>query len=173
MDKITSLQRNTFDEDNMIAYAWRVRKYFLQATTAIDIGCGIGYQTRRISELVPTVHFDMLDKTGIEQAANYTPVGYAHNDLSLTRQYANSYINGTVYDIDMYNWDTPVDVVISTLSWGWHYPIENYLARVVSLVPKYIILDSRLDNVTIPYYTIIDTFTINRKERTIVWAAAT
>jgi hypothetical protein len=168
---ITNLQRATYDEDNMCAYAWRVRKYFINAKTAIDLGCGIGYQTLQLSKLVPDVHFDMLDKTGVETPNQYTDTGYLHNNLDMTLDYVlNNNINASVWDVDEYTWTKPVDVVISTLSWGWHYPVELYIDRVLSTTPNYIIFDNRFKhNPYIQNYSPIDQFTINRKERTIVY----
>ena len=171
LSKITNLQRTTYDEDNMCAYAWRVRKYFTNAKKAIDLGCGIGYQTLQISKLLPDVHFDMLDKTGIDKPNQYSDTGYLHNNLDMTQEYVlNNNINASVWDVDEYIWDNPVDVVVSTLSWGWHYPVELYINNVLKLVPKYIIFDNRLKKPPyIPNYCVVDQFTINRKERTLVY----
>jgi len=171
LSKITNLQRATYDEDNMCAYAWRVRKYFANAKTAIDLGCGIGYQTLQISKLVPDVQFDMLDKTGVDKPNQYTDTGYLHNNLDMTLDYVlDNNINASVWDVDEYTWDTPVDVVISTLSWGWHYPVELYIDRVLEVKPKYIIFDNRLKKPPyMPNYCVVDQFTINRKERTLVY----
>lgn len=168
LDRITQRQRTVFDPDNMMAYAWRVRKYFADCTVALDIGCGIGYQTAKLSELLPTVHFVMLDKTGDDESINYSYGGYAHNDLEFTKQYAAKHIRGSVHDIGSYDWSHQPDVVYSTLSWGWHYPVELYLDRVIELNPKYIIVDVR-ETATIENYQQIDSFRINRKENTVVF----
>lgn len=168
LDYITQRQRTVFDEDNMTAYAWRVRKYFTDCSTAIDIGCGIGYQTAKLSALLPDTHFVMLDKDGNEQSVHYSDLGYAHNNLKLTKQYAKKYINGKVYNIDEYNWSHDAQVVYSTLSWGWHYPIEVYLNQVLKIAPRYIILDTR-KNIAIECYQTVDSFRINRKENTLVF----
>ena len=56
----------------------------------------------------------------------------------------------------------------STLSWGWHYPIDVYLNRVLEIKPDYIILDTR-NKVNIENYQIVDSFRINRKESTVVF----
>lgn len=168
LDRITQRQRTVFDEDNMTAYAWRVRKYFADCSVALDIGCGIGYQTAKLSELLPTVHFVMLDKTGDDESVSYSNSGYAHNNLELTKQYADQNINGSVYDVDLYDWSHTPDVVYSTLSWGWHYPVEVYLERVLELHPTYIIFDTR-KSVNVTGYQQIDSFRINRKEETVVF----
>lgn len=167
--QITKLQRNTLDTENLIAYAWRTRKYFSNARLAIDIGCGIGYQTQQIAELNPNCHIIMLDKTGIEESVNFSKTGYAHNDLNLTREYMREY-NCKVYNVETYDWDTQVDVVYSTLSWGWHYPIELYLDKVLELDPEYIIFDCRDKKPPkINNYISCDSFRINKKEITIVY----
>ena len=98
-------QRSTFDEDNLIAYAYRTRKYFVDCTTAIDIGCGIGYQTAKLSRLLPNIKFIMLDKDGDEEPVSFSDTGYIHNDLSLTKEFAKNNINGIVYNIDEYKWN--------------------------------------------------------------------
>ena len=168
LDYITQRQRTVFDEDNMTAYAWRVRKYFVNCSIAIDIGCGIGYQTAKLSNILPDVYFVMLDKNGDEKSVNYSDTGYAHNNLELTKQYAGCNVNGSVHNVDLYDWSHRPDVVYSTLSWGWHYPIEVYLDRVLDLHPNYIIFDTR-GSVTINNYRQIDSFRINRKEETVVF----
>jgi len=171
LSKITNLQRATYDEDNMVAYAWRVRKYFANATSAIDLGCGIGYQTLQLGKLVPDVHFDMLDKTGIETPSQYSDKGYLHNNLDMTLDFVlTNNINASVWDVDKYTWDVPVNVVLSTLSWGWHYPIELYIKQVLGVSPAYIIFDNRLkQSPKIKNYSVVDSFTINRKEKTLVY----
>ena len=152
----------------MIAYAWRVKKYFKFCTTAIDIGCGIGYQTAKLSKLLPDTHFVMLDIDGDDPAVSFSYTGYAHNQLALTKQYAHQHVNGTVYDVADYNWNDTVQVVYSTLSWGWHYPVDVYIKQVLKLRPDYIIIDCR-HTIEIIGYKIIDSFRINRKENTVVY----
>jgi hypothetical protein len=168
IEHLTQRQRSVFDQDNMTAYAWRVRKYFVDCDFAIDIGCGIGYQTAAISRLLPNTNFIMLDKSGDEQSINYSEVGYAHNNLALTQQYAQQHINGSVYNVDLYDWSHAAQVVYSTLSWGWHYPVEVYLDQVLKIAPQYIILDTR-NKISIKNYQRIDSFRINRKEDTVVF----
>ena len=162
-------QRHIFDNDNLIAYAYRTRKYFINCKHAIDIGCGIGYQFKQIALLNSHCHFDLLDKTGDEASTGYTLNGYTHNDLTLTREYTQN-LNCTVHNVDEYNWNRSADIVYSTLSWGWHYPVELYLASVLAAEPKYIIFDNRLqDVVDIKNYKLVDSFRINRKELTQVY----
>jgi len=168
LEQLTQRQRTVFDQDNMTAYAWRVRKYFVNCNTAIDIGCGIGYQTAELSKLLPNVHFIMLDKSGNEDPVSYSELGYVHNNLVLTKQYAKKHVNGSVYDVNEYNWSSSAQVVYSTLSWGWHYPIELYLDQVLEIAPRYIIIDAR-KNIDIQNYQPIDSFRINRKENTYVF----
>ena len=170
IELLTSMQRNTFNEDCLIAWAYRTRRYFQDCNTALDIGCGIGYQTAEVSRLHPGMHIHCLDKTGIESSIQYSNNGYKHNDLDLTVEHLQNY-NCSVYDVDEYTWADSIDIVYSTLSWGWHYPISLYLKRVLALSPKYIILDQREKRQTIPGYLLVDDFRINRKETTKVYVA--
>ena len=169
-NEILNLQRNIFDIDNMTAYAWRVKKYFARPTySALDIGCGLGFQTEQIAKLCNHVHFTMIDVDGVDQPVNFSPAGYAHNSIQEAKARCN--FNCEVMLVDDYAWQNSIDVVISTLSWGWHYPISVYLQRVLALSPKYIILDQRHKKQTIPGYLLVDDFRINRKETTKVYAS--
>lgn len=169
LDYYAQRQRTTFDHDNMIAYAWRIKKYFNNCSVATDIGCGIGHQTVKLADLLPDIHFIILDKTGNETSVNYSQFGYIHNDLELTKSYTKNFKNISVYDIDCYSWDHPSQVVYSTLSWGWHYPIDLYIEQVLTLSPNFIIFDSRDKEIIIPEYKIVDHFKMNRKENTLVY----
>ena len=168
IELLTSMQRNIFNEDCLVAWAYRTRRYFQDCKSALDIGCGIGYQTAEICRLHPNMHVYCIDKTGIDKQVSYSQTGYSHNDLAFTQDYLKNY-NCSVYDSDDYTWDLPIDVVYSTLSWGWHYPIALYLKQVLQLKPRYIIIDQRQQNETIPGYRCIDQFQINRKELTRVY----
>ena len=168
-NEILNLQRNIFDIDNMTAYAWRVKKYFARPTySALDIGCGLGFHTEQIAKLCNHVHFTMIDVDGVDQPVNFSPAGYAHNSIQEAKARCN--FNCEVMLVDDYAWQNSIDVVISTLSWGWHYPLSLYMDRVLQLQPVYIIVDQRDIRDTIPGYDKIDSFTINRKETTIVYA---
>lgn len=163
---LLSRQRNTFDVDNIRAYALRVRKYLRDGDHIVDIGCGFGFVDVALAELVKA-RFTLLDKTGDEQRQTFSPRGYAHNDLDITRQ-VTATIGAEVMDIAKYGWEGPADVVLSTLSWGWHYPLSLYRDRVMAMKPRAIIVDLREAQV-IPGYRAIDAFTINRKETTMVF----
>lgn len=171
--EILDLQRNTYDLDNMIAYAWRINKYIRPGATVMDIGCGLGHQTYQIYQLKPQCCYIMLDIHGVEleNKDSFSSLGYAHNDLQLTKQFVKSHMSKYILvdDIRYYAWDQNIDVAISTLSWGWHYPLELYLDKVLKHKPGYIIFDSRTTQEEIPGYECMDTFKMNRKENTMVF----
>jgi SAM-dependent methyltransferase len=159
-------QRNTFDLDNIRAYALRVRKHLSSGDHILDIGCGFGYVDLAIAELVEA-RFTLVDLTGNGHAKGYSAEGFAHNDLSITREVVSE-IDATVIDARHDKWPSSADVVMSTLSWGWHYPLSVYLERVRAMKPRIIIADLR-EPAKISGYAEIDGFTINRKERTTVF----
>lgn len=159
-------QRTTFDQDNIDAYALRIRKYLRDGDHILDIGCGFGFVDLAIAKHVDAT-FTLVDKTGDEKPVSFSPRGYAHNDLEMTRRNVRS-LDATVQDARSFSVTRPVDVVISTLSWGWHYPIGVYRDKVLALKPRVIILDLRMPD-GFAEYAPIDQFTINRKENTVVF----
>ena len=171
--EILYLQRNNYDTDNMISYAWRINKYISPGDRVLDIGCGLGHQTYHIYQLKPQCMYILLDldKVDLTNKKNYSSQGYPHNSLDLTKQFVHTKMNSSVIvqDVSLYEWNIKVDVVISTLSWGWHYPIDTYLDKVLVNNPKHIIFDTRIKSVTIPGYKCVDKFSINRKETTVVF----
>lgn len=164
-------QRTTYDADNIAAYALRVRKYLKPGDRVLDIGCGFGLVACALADVVAGLRFVLLDKTGDEPAVAFPARGYVHNDLAVTRRVAEQ-LDAVVSDVDDYGWTDPVDVVISTLSWGWHYPVTMYSDRVIALQPHAVILDVRnRDDVRVlcdAHYKIVDDFRVNRKETTVV-----
>lgn len=165
--ELLAKQRTTLDLDNIRSYAYRVRKYFKPGDHVIDLGCGFGLVDLVLNALMPGLRFTMLDLTGNDPHRKMSAGGYAHNDLETTRQVAKD-LNALVVDVNEYRWNDPADIVMSTLSWGWHYPIKLYIDQVLSVKPRTIITDLRKKQ-EIGGYEIVDRFTINRKEKTHVF----
>jgi SAM-dependent methyltransferase len=168
--KTLKRQRATIDLDNVRAYALRIRKQLRDGDHILDIGCGVGVVDVAIAEVV-RARFTLIDRTGMDKSRpSWSANGYPANDLAITRQVvADNGIDAEVVDIAAYDWRGPVDVVISTLSWGWHYPVGLYRERVLRLGPRVIILDCRDLKATFDGYERVDKFTMNRKERTLVF----
>lgn len=148
-----------FDADMRGEYA-DIRGWLPKSATAIlDVGCGLGgidvllfdhYQRD------PDLRFFLLDRTQIGGQIDY---GYRdradfYNSFEMTRAVLTG--NGvpassvtTLEARDDAGIDLPqqVDLVISLISWGFHYPVATYLDRTYGLLKPggRLILDVRKD----------------------------
>lgn len=121
----------------------------------LDIGCGLGgvdiFLGRHYSALDP--HFYLLDVDGISDKIEYSFKEKAshYTSLASTRRFliANGLRDDHIHTIDIGRQSFPegiqFDLVISLISWGFHYPVGTYLDQVVkSLSPEgVVILDVR------------------------------
>ncbi|PLS79248.1 MAG: hypothetical protein CYG59_14275 [Chloroflexi bacterium] len=124
----------------------------------LDIGCGVA----GIDVLLhrhygnPSPHFYLLDKSHVEKAVWYLfkSDGAFYNSLDVVKQVLRT--NGIAEDhihvreaTNDYRMplDTPMDLVLSLLSWGFHYPVAPYIRAVHRLLRNngVVILDVRKD----------------------------
>jgi SAM-dependent methyltransferase len=112
------------------------------ACSILDIGCGLAGIDLHLYEYLRgnDPHLYLLDRTHIEDRVwyMYEANGAFYNSLELAKMNLvrngvpedrircleapdDGIINGTV---------RPVDLVVSTISWGFHYPISTYLQSV-------------------------------------------
>lgn len=111
----------------------------------LDIGCGVAgidvLLHRHYADRNPAVI--LLDKTHVEQSIYYgfKNRGAFYNSLDVAREVLTS--NGIpedgihliqATDDQRIDTDGPIDLVISLISWGFHYPVETYLDRVHELL---------------------------------------
>lgn len=146
----------------------RVLRWIPPHSSILDIGCGIGVVARSLAHAHEgRLHLTLLDKTGDDPHVPMSATGYRHNDLDITRQWVAD-LDATVHDVDQFDWAGEYDIVMSTLSWGFHYPLSLYLDRVLALRPRLIIVDLR-NVVEIPGLRIRDRFHIWGKATTVVY----
>jgi SAM-dependent methyltransferase len=133
--------RRRYDADMRAEYA-SLREWLPERPEAIlDVGCGLGgidillfehYKRER------ALHFYLLDRTQTDTGITYGFKSRAdfYNSLELTRHMLVK--NGlpaesltTIEARDDNGIDLPgrVDLVISLISWGFHYPVATYLKR--------------------------------------------
>jgi SAM-dependent methyltransferase len=111
-----------------------------QSTSILDIGCGVAGIDVLISRFYKhTVDIYLLDKTHTDSDIYYgfQESGSYYNSLEIAKQVLEE--NGTPSG-NIHMWDTSdsnnlfaqnsFDVVISLLSWGFHYPISTYIEKV-------------------------------------------
>jgi SAM-dependent methyltransferase len=107
--------------------------------TVMDIGCGLGGIDVLISRHYGhEASFVLIDRDEFAPHPYYgfRQIGAAYNSLDETRSFLRS--NGVVAEslttvnvaVEPFPQDARVDVVLSLLSWGYHYPIEAYLDDV-------------------------------------------
>lgn len=104
--------------------------------SVIDIGSGIGAINIFLNRYHPTIReFILVDKNFISKKVRYgfvsgTTEGY--NKLAITKKFlmSNGIDSEKIFLFDFTNDKLPTkkyDLVISLISMGYHYPIENYL----------------------------------------------
>jgi hypothetical protein len=119
--------------------------------SVLAIGAGLGGVALALSKILPLEKIVLLDKTAEEASVFYgfEQRGAFYNSLELARQLLE--LNGVPAE-KIFCLEAPadgnitlpwagagagaVDLVISTISWGFHYPISLYLESVHRLLSK-------------------------------------
>jgi SAM-dependent methyltransferase len=158
-NKYLQLQRNhkNFNSDMLDSLIQRqkceiaeISKYLIRTPrTVLDIGCGLGIYDLAIDKFYSEpINYYLLDKTtDASEESNvfygYQQVGAFYNNLDTTTDFLTS--NGIEKDrlhmlsvassnettnIMLQNTLQNVDLIISIISWGFHYPVSTYLDTV-------------------------------------------
>lgn len=111
-----------------------------RALSILDIGCGVaGIDALLSRHYRHSVDIFLLDKTTIDKRVHYNFEQQAsfYNSLSVARRLleANGVLSRHIHtqeatDNSDISFNEKFDLVISLLSWGFHYPISTYLKRV-------------------------------------------
>ena len=102
----------------------------------IDIGSGNSLTDLALSKFLPNAKFILVDGDGDNVNKNlHTDKFLTYNSWQMVRDAIRlSNIDSSrfsMHNID-YPFDQQVDMIISTNSWGLHYPIDVYLDKVVN-----------------------------------------
>jgi SAM-dependent methyltransferase len=118
-----------------------IEKYLpeTQHSTIVDIGSGIGGIDVLLNRHYGSAELFLVDRTQTDRKVwyGYKQMGSFYNDLSATKEFlsSNGVRSATLMTPDEFNQsDLKVDIVISFISWGFHYPLETYLAKVKDIL---------------------------------------
>lgn len=128
-----------------------------QTSSILDIGCGIAGLDVFLHKALDGPDLILLDKTAIESKVWYMfeAKGAFYNSLELAR---DTLVQNGVPDDKITCMQAPetgeialpkgsVDLVVSTISWGFHYPVSTYAKSVRDVLSPQgaLILDVRKD----------------------------
>lgn len=130
---------------DMSSLAETLLPYIPKTTRSIlDIGCGIAGLDLFLNEKLDSPTLFLLDKTAIEDKVwyDFKQEGAFYNSLELAKETLVS--NGVSAD-QIECLDAPedgvinlpsksIDLVVSTISWGFHYPVATYLHSVSQIL---------------------------------------
>lgn len=122
--------------------------------SVLDIGCGLGIYDLAINDFYSTnnIKFHLLDKTTSEEEEKnvyygHQEIGAYYNNLDYTKEFLM--INGvseenincitvsenlTDVNENLKNNLTNIDLIISIISWGFHYPVKTYLDSIYQIL---------------------------------------
>ena len=112
----------------------------------LDIGCGIAGIDVYINEHYSSqsIEYYLLDKSEVKENVYYMfkDKGAFYNSLDLAKATLAS--NG-IHENNDINIEKNVDLALSLISWGFHYPVNTYLDKVYALLNRkgVLILDIR------------------------------
>jgi SAM-dependent methyltransferase len=121
--------------------------------TLMDIGCGLGGFDLALTRLCPSIkRLVLVDQDRFETRPHYgfASSGSSYNSLADTADFLKA--NGTtatIRTVDVLTQPFPnderVDVVVSLISWGHHYPVSTYVAAVYAVLKPggVVVLDVR------------------------------
>lgn len=113
----------------------------------LDIGCGLGRMSiyiKNVAELNDT-KFILADGNTFPANINNSIYGFSrnkriYNNLSMTKDFCiiNNLTNLELFNIETDNFDkiNKVDFVMSFLSAGYHYPLEDIMPNILKIATK-------------------------------------
>jgi len=120
-----------------VAEDFRQIEPYLPATvdSILDVGCGMAGIDVLLKKKYPEAKLYLLDGDGEDWGAgwNSTFKPFSSRDAAETLLAANGFYVDGWYDIDTKE-TLKADLIVSLLSMGWHYPIENYKLDYKTLI---------------------------------------
>lgn len=117
-----------------------IKSYIKRPNRILELGCGLGrFSIFLNSQLEHNPEFLLADFSKISEKVKYgwNPKESFYNDLELTSQFCreNNLHNFSIVDLAEDNLKnlSDIDLVISMLSVGFHYPIESYMPTLLDI----------------------------------------
>lgn len=120
-----------------------IENYIDKPEKILELGCGLGRVSIFLnSQLNNSPKFFLADFSEVSNKVKYgwNPKDSKYNNLELTEQFCteNGLNNFEILDLSKNNLDklSNIDMVISMLSVGFHYPIEEYINQLIKISSK-------------------------------------
>lgn len=146
--------KNKYNKDMMADYQSMADYLPKEMSNILDIGCGIAGIDIHIYKENNQPNIHLLDRTAMDSSVYYgfEKEGSYYNSLILAKNFlvANGVDDDHIFVHDLEK-NTPnfsnnfFDLIISTISWGFHYPVSTYLSMVADSLKNsgVLILDVR------------------------------
>lgn len=128
----------------------QVKRVITPGDSILDIGCGLAGADLIIKRNVPNVDIVLFDLDRVDAAVKY---GYSREPSAYnTRQAVEEFYQLNGADAPIYVSEYPAamqfDVIMSLISYGFHYPVETYLDQVMATLRPggRLVLDIRKDS---------------------------
>ncbi len=129
--------------DRLSEAEYRAVESFIDATPrrVLDLGCGLGRAAVHFAKYIPSppTRYYLADSNGTHEQWGWNPTPGFTNDMQLTWDFLDTYGVTDFKLIDLAKDElpsgidnTPVDLVISFLAVGFHYPLEQWLDTLYS-----------------------------------------
>ncbi len=165
-EKFLQAQRN-FSAENIGGIIKSHEKYHLsiinylpkKCTSVLDIGCGLGFTDLCIFEHYGSeakIQFYLFDKSEFADDLYFgfedKPAFY--NDLKLAKKLLTDYgvsskcVDTIEAEKENLSQLKDIDLIISAIAWGFHFPVSTYLEEVVNLMhdESVLIMDIRKES---------------------------
>jgi len=153
------------------------KDHIIDPQSILELGCGLGRMSIFLNDKLPTSdrNFILADSTNMPEKVTFgwNPSSGFYNDLNLTSQFCNDHglSNHTILDLstESINQLKNIDLVISFLSVGFHYPIENYIPQLLDITtPECLFIFGVREDVYFVIIKLIEQTNINTKENILI-----
>jgi len=140
--QVTQLKNDDIDfYDKLSDHEYEIFKNYIDKPKRIlELGCGLGRMSIYLSkQLDYNAEFILADYDNISEKIKYgwNPGKSLYNKLDLTTKFClmNNLVNFETFDLSKHDISKlkDIDLVISVMSVGFHYPIEQYMKKLLKI----------------------------------------